>query len=189
MIINSQHRNKKQEKVKQYFKLWSVDNFLLNRTRGNHTIKVLWYLLVCRNSNAETFRSSNDRSNINDSVNHSVSKELLKNPVFMECTQPIGAPQKYICVDALCLAVVSRLPDWLRSSLRETFFTTLFPLASDNVPVTQWLDAMWELWGGLLLVVVGSLCGVRLCVYVRYWTVAPSLLNKENHSPFQQCFL
>ena len=137
---------------------------------GGPTDKVVWQLYVCGstdgswNSNAETFRSSNDRSNINDSVNHSAHKELLENPVFIECTQPMGAPQNYICIDALCLAVVGWFPACLRSSLRETCFTTPLPLALDNVPVIQWLDAMWELWGGLRWVVVGSLCGVQLCV-------------------------
>lgn len=54
---------------------------------------------------AETFRSSNDRSNINDSVNLSAHKELLKNPLFFgECTQLIGAPQKYICANACPLS-------------------------------------------------------------------------------------
>lgn len=99
----------------------------------------------------EAFRSSNDCSNINDSVNHSAHRTSKEPSFLVECTQLIGAPQKYICANA---GTVSE---------RNTFHHS-FPSCLTQLPITQWLDAMWELWGGLPLVVVGSLCGFQLCV-------------------------
>lgn len=127
-----------------------------------HNKSILLFMCGWGNSAGETFRSSNDHWKFYDSVNHSASQELMKNPVFS-----VGPRNTHThiweCVWMLsdwlwrAAAPLPPLPEWLRSSQRETFFTTLFPLALDNVPVTQWLDAMWEPRGGLLLPPLGSL--------------------------------
>lgn len=141
------------------FKLYQ----LIIYSRGGD--KVFYHLCMRRNSIAETFRRSNDCSNFNDSVNHSAHKELLKNPVFFfswsALNQLVQPRNTFVYMLSAWLWWAGSLTDW--GALWEKHFSPLFsPLALDNVPVTQWLDAMWELRGGLLLLVVGSLCGVEL---------------------------
>lgn len=113
--------------------VWVLTVIYFLKGTGRLHNKVFWHLYVCRNtdgswnSNAKTFRSSNDCSNINDCVNHSAHKERLKNPVFMERTQPIWAPQKYIC--GWCsLPGSSELVPWLTEELSErNMFHHSFP--------------------------------------------------------------
>lgn len=77
--------------------------YFFNRRNYNEST---CHLFVCTSrdgswrSVAEAFRSSNDCSNINDSVNHSAHRTSKEPSFLVECTQLIGAPQKYICANA-----------------------------------------------------------------------------------------
>lgn len=144
-----------------------------------------------RNSIAETFRRSNDCSNFNDSVNHSAPKELLKNPVFFfswsALNQLVQPRNTFVYMLSAWLWWAGSLTDW--GALWEKHFSplfsplpwTMYPSLSDLMQCESYGEACCCWWLGL--------CVALSCVYVRYWTVAPSLLSKENHSPFQQCFL
>lgn len=70
-----------------------------------HTITVLCYLCVCAEiAMQKRLEAQTICSNMNDSVNHLAPKELLENPVFVECTQPICAsPEIHLCRRSLRL--------------------------------------------------------------------------------------
>lgn len=136
----------------------------------------------------KTFRRSSDCSNFNDSVNHSACIERPENPVFLwsalnQWEQPRNT---FVSMLSARLWWAGSLSDW--GALWEEHFSplfsplpwTMYPSLSDLMQCESCGEACCCWWLGLY--------APFSCVYVRYWTVAPSLLNKENHSPFQQCF-
>lgn len=135
------------------------DNLFFVMTRGNnYMLFVLRGCYVSWNSNAGTFRSSNDNSNIDDCVNHSADNELRRNPLLLLCTQLIAALQKCICVNALLWL-------WGAGSLSEgNMFHHSFPsclrqctrhsVTWCNVRATEEACSWWD-----------SVCHSAMCIY------------------------
>lgn len=151
---------------------WSFTFQKVQREQGNENIHPL---CTCRNRSAATLSCSHNSSHFNDSVNHSAHKELLKNPIFF--SQFLQPRNTFVC-RRLSLGC-GELPTFLTEEICErNIFYHSFP------PCLGQCTCHTVTWCNVRAVVIGS-----ACVYVRYWTMARSLLNKENHSPFQQCFL